>query len=117
MSEPQALHVLLAPEGQLCGNGQLRESINERRARRGKDYPMWYLNPSMVKELNLSNKPGLEAVVAEDSSAIAWLKLRFGGERTTAIMETNKLWEVAPDPPDPDPRRDIGLKTQKSSDK
>ena len=107
MSEQKALYVLLAPDGQLRGNGQLRESIHERRARRGQDYPMWYLSPAMVKKFNLSNDSGIEAVVAEDSSAIAWLKLRFGGERTTASLDPEELWEFASEPPDPDNRRDL----------
>ena len=110
MSEPKALYVLLAPAGQLCGNGQLRESINERRARRGSDYPMWYLTPELVQKFQLHDNRDLEAVVAEDSSAIAWLKLRFGGERKTAELETDQLWEFAGLPPEPDLRRDIGLK-------
>ena len=110
MSEQkESLHVLLAPEGQLCGNGQLRESINERRSRRGENYPMWYLTPSMVEKFNLSSRIGMEAVVAEDPSAIAWLKLRFGGERTTASLDIDDLWENASEPPEPDLRRDIGL--------
>ena len=107
---PKELHVLLAPEGQLCGNGQLRESINERRARRGDNYPMWYLSPSLVQKFKLHENPSYEAVIAEDSSAIAWLKLRFGGERSTAIISEDLLWEFAGEPPAPDKRRDIGLK-------
>ncbi len=110
MSEPQALHVLLAPEGQLCGNGQLRESIHERRSRKGNDYPMWYLTPEKVKKLNLTDESGVEAVIAEDSSTIAWLKLRFGGKRTTTNINKDQLWEIAPEPPEPDKRRDIGIK-------
>ena len=109
MSEQEALSVLLAPAGQLCGNGQLRESINERRARRGSDYPMWYLTPELVQKFNLHENPNFEAVVAEDPSAIAWLKLRFGGERKTAKIDVTQLWEHAGLPPEPDLRRDIGL--------
>ena len=37
MSEPQALYALLAPSGQLTGNGQLRETVSERRNRKGND--------------------------------------------------------------------------------
>ena len=110
MSESKTLYVLLAPEGQLCGNGQLRESINERRARRGEDYPMWYLTPKLVQKFELHDNPTFEAVVAEDSSAIAWLKLRFGGERKTVTTDIDELWKYAGDPPEPDIRRDIGLK-------
>tara|TARA_Y100001968_G_scaffold125129_1_gene114113 strand:+ start:936 stop:1268 length:333 start_codon:yes stop_codon:yes gene_type:complete len=110
MPEPEELHVLLAPSGQLCGNGQLRESIHERRARKGSDYPMWYLSPELVQKFTLHENPTFEAVVAKDPSAIAWLKLRFGGERKTAMLEISQLWEYASSPPDPDIRRDIGLK-------
>ena len=110
MSEPDQLYVLLAPAGQLCGNGQLRESIDERRARRGADYKMWYLTPELVQKFKLHEDPKFEAVVAADSSAIAWLKLRFGGERKTASLDINELWEHASAPPERDFRRDIGLK-------
>tara|TARA_B100000700_G_C14673939_1_gene682164 strand:- start:66 stop:398 length:333 start_codon:yes stop_codon:yes gene_type:complete len=110
MSGPEDLHVLLAPAGQLCGNGQLRESINERRTRKGSDYPMWYLTPELVQKFNLHENKSFEAVVAKDSSAIAWLKLRFGGERKTAHLELSQLWEYAGSLPEPDPRRDIGFK-------
>ena len=114
MPDSEDLHVLLAPAGQLCGNGQLRESIYERRARRGGDYPMWYLSPDLVQKFNLHENPKFEAVIAKDSSAIAWLKLRFGGERKTAKIEVDQLWELAGDPPEPDIRRDIGLKKKES---
>tara|TARA_Y100001968_G_scaffold251771_1_gene237024 strand:- start:9521 stop:9865 length:345 start_codon:yes stop_codon:yes gene_type:complete len=114
MTDSEELHVLLAPAGQLCGNGQLRESINERRARRGDDYPMWYLSPELVQKFNLHEDLTYEAVVAKDSSAIAWLKLRFGGERKTTQIQIDQLWEFARNPPDPDSRRDIGLKKNES---
>ncbi len=110
MSEPKALNVLIAPAGQLCGNGQLRESMNERRSRRGQDYPMWYLNSELVEQFKLKDKAGYEAVIAEDPATIAWLKLRFGGERLIVTLDTNQLWEHASEPPAPDIRRDIGLK-------
>ena len=111
MSEEESLlHVLLAPAGQLCGNGQLRESFDERRARRGSDYPMWYLSPELVQKFQLHEDSNFEAVVAADSSSIAWLQLRFGGERKTAQIQTSELWEHAGNPPSRDVRRDIGLK-------
>ena len=109
MSEPQTVSVLVAPYGQLSGDGQLRESFSERRDRRGKDYPMWYLSPELVKEFELSNKDNYEAVVAEETLAIAWLKLRFGGERSEKALDLDKLWEIASDPPPAPERRDIGL--------
>ena len=50
MSETQALYVLLAPTGQLTGNGQLRETIRERRKRNGDDVAFWYLSPELVQK-------------------------------------------------------------------
>ena len=108
MSETKTLNVLLAPEGQLQGNGQLRESFHERRDRKGADYPMWYLNSSLVIKFNITEKVGYEAVVAEDPSTIAWLKLRFGGERLTKTLDIDQLWQNAGHPPEPPERREIG---------
>ncbi len=94
MAEPNALYVLLAPAGQLSGNGQLRETVIERRRRKGEDVPFWYLSPELVEEFKLPGK-GVEAVVAEDLQAINWLKLRFGGESCTVPLDINKLRESA----------------------
>ncbi len=107
MSETKALNVLIAPEGQLQGNGQLRESFHERRDRRGADYPMWFLNSSLVSKFNITEKEGYEAVVAEDATTISWLKLRFGGEKLSKELNIDELWEHASLPPDPPERRDI----------
>ena len=107
MSETKTLNVLLAPEGQLQGNGQLRESFHERRDRKGKDYPMWFLNSSLVSKFNITEKDGYEAVVAEDATTIAWLRLRFGGEKLSKELNIDQLWEHASLPPDPPERRDI----------
>ncbi len=111
MSETKALNVLLAPEGQLQGNGQLRESFHERRDRKGSDYPMWFLDSALVIKFNISDKEGYEAVVAEESSTIAWLKLRFGGEKLTKTLNVEELWEHASLPPEPPEIKDIS--TQK----
>ncbi len=106
MSELKALYVLLAPLGQLAGNGQLRETISERRNRKGEDVPFWYLSPELVQRFNLSGE-GVEGVVAEEPSAINWLKLRFGGESRTAEFDLDQLREYASDLP-PGPKiRDI----------
>ena len=107
MSETQALSVLLAPEGQLQGNGQLRESFHERRDRKGEDYPMWFLNSSLVNKFNITEEEGYEAVVAEDSTTIAWLKLRFGGVTLTKKLDIEELWKYASKPPEPPERIDI----------
>ncbi len=107
MSEPSALHVLLAPVGQLSGNGQLRETVQERRKRDGDQVPFWYLSPELVKEFDLPGSD-MEAVVAEELTAINWLKLRFGGESCTAQIDMDKLRKYATGLP-PEPMfRDIG---------
>ncbi len=101
MSEPKALYVLLAPAGQLSGNGQLRETVRERRNRKGDNVPFWYLSPELVEKFDLPGQ-GVEAVVAEELTAINWLKLRFGGESFTAQLDINQLREQATDlPPSP----------------
>ena len=109
MSETKALNVLLAPVGQLQGNGQLRESFHERRDRKGSDYPMWYLDSSLVSKFNITDKEGYEAVVAEDLTTIAWLKLRFGGEELTKTLNIDELWEHASLPPEPPEIKDISM--------
>jgi len=110
MADPITFNILIAPTGQLTGNGQLRESMFERRSRKGNEYPMWYLNSDLVIRFKLSDKKGFEAVVADDPSTITWLKLRFGGERFTAIMDIDELWEHASQLPEADKRRDISIK-------
>ena len=109
MSETKALKVLLAPVGQLQGNGQLRESFHERRDRKGADYPMWFLNSSLVSKFNITEEQGFEAVVAEDSTTIAWLKLRFGGEKFSKTLNIDDLWEYASLPPEPPEIKDIAI--------
>ncbi len=94
MSEPKALYVLLAPVGQLTGNGQLRETISERRNRKGSDVLFWYLSPELVKKFDLPGT-GVEAVVADELTAINWLKMRFGGESSTFQLDIEQLREHA----------------------
>ena len=106
MSEPQALYVLLAPAGQLSGNGQLRETVNERRNRKGDDVQFWYLSPALVQKFNLPGED-VEAVVAQEATAINWLKLRFGGETLIAQLDIEKLHAHASEPPPPPTFRDI----------
>tara|TARA_Y100001968_G_scaffold310582_1_gene331661 strand:+ start:376 stop:630 length:255 start_codon:yes stop_codon:yes gene_type:complete len=81
------------------------------RDRKGGDYPMWFLNSSLVSRFNITREQGFEAVVAEDSTTIAWLKLRFGGERLTKTLDVEELWEHASLPPEPPDIKDIS--TQK----
>tara|TARA_B100001250_G_scaffold203415_1_gene174480 strand:+ start:781 stop:1107 length:327 start_codon:yes stop_codon:yes gene_type:complete len=104
MPDSEALHVLLAPAGELCGNGQLRETIKERRARKGSEHPMWYLSPELVKSFSLSTE-NLEAVVAQEISAINWLQLRFGGEIISYEFDISLLREKAMElPPSASPK-------------
>ena len=101
MSEIKELYVLLAAAGQLSGNGQLRETIKERRNRRGDDVPIWYLSPELVQKFELSEM-GFEAVVAQDLTAINWLRLRFGGETSRVELDIQQLREHATIlPPEP----------------
>ena len=106
MSEPKALHALLAPVGQLSANGQLRETVKERRKKNGSSVPFWYLSPELVQKFNLPGS-GMEAVVAEDLTAINWLKLRFGGESCTAHIDLEELREHATALPPPPSIKDI----------
>ncbi len=106
MSEPKAVYVLIAPVGQLSGNGQLRETVAERRNRKGDDVPFWYLSPSLVEKFQLAGS-GFEGVVAEEVTAINWLKLRFGGESSTVQIDLEQLRENATDLPPPPTFRDI----------
>ncbi len=103
MSEFKAVYVLLAPIGQLSGNGQLRETVEERRNRQGQDVAFWYLSPSLVEKFDLSLSGGvMEGVVAEERTAINWLKLRFGGESRSVQIDLDQLRELANDlPPAP----------------
>ena len=106
MSELKALNVLIAPIGQLSGNGQLRETVKERRNRKGEDVYFWYLSPELVKKFGLPGT-GVEAVVAEDSTAIDWLKLRFGGEKSMIKLNIAQLHEDAKGLPPGPIERDI----------
>ncbi len=94
MSEPQSFFVLLAPVGQLSGNGQLRETLKERRNRKGDDVHFWYISTELTQQFNIPGS-NIEAVVAEDITAINWLKLRFGGESIVASFDIQQLREQA----------------------
>ncbi len=106
MSELKNLSVLTAPIGQLSGDGQLRESVSERRGRKGADFPLWYIPPNLISHFGL---PGtaIEAVVAEDPSVISWLKLRFGGQSFEISLDIDQLRELASDLPPSPTNRDI----------
>ena len=108
MSEPKALYFLLAPAGKISGHGQLRETFRERRNRKGKDVPFWYLSPELVKGLGLSKEP-LEGVVADKQTAIHWLQLRFGGESRKVTLDIDKLNSDAKGLPPGPSMKDIGV--------
>lgn len=99
----QQWHVLLAPAGDLSGDGQLRELISERRERQGGTGAIWYLPPPLVAGLGLGE--GLEAVVTPTASVLTWLQLRFGGHPSQAPLtiawldaEAGALPPAAPQP-------------------
>jgi hypothetical protein len=85
-SQADALPVLLAPFGQLSGDGQLRELIEERRDRQDGTGPIWYLQPNQVAALGLGRAE--EAVVTTSAAVLTWLQLRFGGRTRTTPMST-----------------------------
>ncbi len=88
---PRPLQLLLAPLGQLSGDGQLRELIAERRDHRGTGVEIWYLPPAVLVSLLPDLPTGQEGVVASDPVAITWLQLRFGGAVSTASLDPERL--------------------------
>ena len=70
--------LLLAPLGQLSGDGQLRELIKERRGHGGGDAQLWYLPPFLLVSLGLGSRDQ-EGIAALEPGVITWLQLRFGG--------------------------------------
>ena len=105
------LAVLLAPPGQLSGDGQLRELMQERRERLGPEVELWYLPPAQVLKLGLNGgqRELREAVVAGDPAVITWLRLRFGGENDTAFLAPTLLDEQAAELPPRAPLAPLGL--------
>ncbi len=108
MDEPKTLYVLIAPEGELSGNGQLRETVSERRNRKGDDVPFWYIPPPLVQQLGLGSSC-YEAVAAEDLTAVNWLQLRFGGEVFTKELDVSLLRKEAMNLPPEPVKKDISL--------
>ena len=91
MAIVKTLYALFAPVGQLTGNGQLRESIQERRGIYGAEAHFWYLSNELVGKFGLACEEGLEAVVAKESSVVVWQQLRFGGEIISVNLDLKEL--------------------------
>jgi hypothetical protein len=121
----RSLSFLVAPRGQLSGDGQLRELIEERRQRKGADVELWYLDPELVEELHLTQafqhspakeqgqarpQDPIEAIVAADAAVITWLQLRFGGCSGTLALTTGWLQKRAGALPPRAPATDTATK-------
>ena len=91
---PHRLGLLLAPEGQLSGDGQLRELIQEQRGRKGTQAAIWFLPPALVRQLALG-PAGEEAVAAADPATLTWLQLRFGGSIRPCDLRPEALTQQA----------------------
>ncbi len=91
----KSVYALIAPVGQLTGNGQLRESIQERRRIYEKEACFWYLSNKLVDQFDFAMKEGLEAVVAEELSVVVWQQLRFGGKIVSVNLDIKDLNEHA----------------------
>jgi len=89
------LYALMAPIGQLTGNGQLRESIQERRRAYGQEAHFWYLSNELLGQFELPFEEGFEAIVAEELSVVVWQKLRFGGKIISVNLDLKELLEHA----------------------
>lgn len=72
------LQLLLAPAGELSGDGQLRELMREQR-RHSVDGSggIWYLPAHHCR--HLLRRQGVEGVVLLERGTAVWLQLRFGG--------------------------------------
>ena len=111
-----ALHLLLAPSGQLSSDGQLRELMGEHRrhAAAGGDGEggedsggedgggLWFLPEALCRQhFGLERMEGL---VARASSTAIWLQLRFGGQLQTINLPSDwlcaKAMALPPSAPD-----------------
>ena len=70
---------------------------------------MWYLSPELVQSFSLSTDNNLEAVVAQEITAINWLQLRFGGEIISCEFDISLLREKAMDLPPSASQKDISV--------
>ncbi len=99
--------LLLAPLGQLSGDGQLRELIKERRGHGGGDAQLWYLPPFLLVNLGLGSRDQ-EGIAALEPGVITWLQLRFGGVVSAAAdLDQASLAAKAQTLPSPPPLADL----------
>ncbi len=104
----QELHLLLAPLGQLSGDGQLLELFKERGEHPGLSQ-LWYLKPIAIANAGLeSGEPLQEGVACDDAGVITWLQLRFGGIEQTMVTTADQLegWASHLPPAAPEARLD-----------
>ena len=100
--------LLLAPLGQLSGDGQLRELIQERRGHGAGnhgdgDAQLWYLPPFLLVSLRLGGR-NQEGIAALETGVITWLQLRFGGVVSAAAdLDQASLAAKAQTLPSPPP--------------
>ena len=106
LRRPTAL-LLLAPLGQLSGDGQLRELMKERRGHGGGDAELWYLPPFLLVSLSLGSRDQ-EGIAALDPGVITWLQLRFGGVVKSASIDQASLAAKAQTLPAPPPLAALG---------
>jgi hypothetical protein len=104
----QLLHVLVAPEGQLSGDGQLRELLQERREHLGPGAQLWYLSAALTQELDLASG-AQEAVASVDPAVITWLELRFGGRCKATVLALATLEQRATGLPPHAPKAALAL--------
>lgn len=88
------LQLLKAPSGQLSGDGQLRELMQERRRHLNTaNGGLWYLSPAMLQ--SLGHLDGQEGLVIADPAAATWLQLRFGGQLSPLALSLASLDQLA----------------------
>jgi hypothetical protein len=99
------LQLLVAPCGQLSGDGQLCELMQERRRHLGSaSGGLWYLPPALTDELTLPAAGPREALAIADPRAAVWLQLRFGGRLEQICLSSTWLHDKALEPPAPAPQ-------------
>ena len=96
----QSLQLLVAPDGQLSADGQLRELMLERRrkvppgaAPHDSSGGLWFLPEPLCHQL--LGRAGVEALVLQASSTAIWLQLRFGGQLRAIQLPADWLLEQA----------------------